>query len=58
MEDHSLLNRKIWGRLSSFGCGRGKGETHLHRMNITALIEKHSNEELFEKKSHRWTGTT
>ncbi|MCA0363055.1 MAG: ClbS/DfsB family four-helix bundle protein [Bacteroidetes bacterium] len=53
-----LLNRKIWEDYQGSGLKAVMEKLFKSHDNITALIEKHSNEELFEKKRYRWTGTT
>ena len=53
-----LLNRKIWEDFQASVLEEVKEKLIASHVNITALIEKHSNEELFEKKRYRWTGTT
>jgi len=52
------LNRWIWEKYSDMDLEEARKlfkETH-HQ--VRALVEKHSNEELFEKKRYKWTGTT
>lgn len=53
-----LLNRKIWEDYQGSVLETVMEKLFTSHVNITALIEKHSNEELFEKKRYRWTGTT
>ncbi|MBL0303747.1 MAG: ClbS/DfsB family four-helix bundle protein [Cytophagaceae bacterium] len=52
------LNRKIWEDYQGTVLEEVKEKLFTSHVNITTLIEKHSNDELFEKKRYRWTGTT
>ena len=53
-----LLNNKIWEDYQASVLEEVMEKLFTSHVNITALIEKYSNEELFEKKRYRWTGTT
>lgn len=52
------LNQKIWEhyRNTSYEESRSMFENSFN--DVFSIIEKHSNEELFEKKRYKWTGTT
>ena len=53
-----VLNRRIWEQYK--GTELNKAVTMLKKSHkdIVALIQKHSDEELFTKKKYTWTGTT
>lgn len=52
------LNRWIWEKYNDLELEEVKTnlDTSFHR--IRAIIEGHNNDELFEKKKYKWTGTT
>jgi hypothetical protein len=52
------LNRKIWQHYSKTDLEEIKQKLLHSHQELTQLIEKHSNEELFEKKRYKWTGST
>ncbi len=57
-KDTPALNRWIWGLYQTVDTAeviRLLNESH---QRMRALIEEHSDEELFEKKRYKWTGTT
>jgi len=52
------LNRKIWEKYSGHELNDIRKKFELTHYGIYSIIEKHSNQELFEKKRCKWTGTT
>jgi len=52
------LNWWIWEKYKDTPLEDSKKELKSSYLKIRNLIEKHSNEELFEKKRYKWTGTT
>lgn len=52
------LNRKIQERYAGTSLGEAKTALSDSYQQIRSTIEKHSNEELFEKKRYKWTGST
>lgn len=52
------LNRKIHGLYQRVSLLEIEALLKLSHANVHALIEKHSDEELFTKKMYKWTGST
>lgn len=52
------LNRKIWEKYRDHDLNEIRKKFENTHSRIYSIIEKHSNEELFEKKRYKWTGTT
>ncbi|MBD80688.1 MAG: hypothetical protein CL840_17370 [Crocinitomicaceae bacterium] len=52
------LNRKIWEDYCSIGLSEAKKLVDQSYRSVQDIINAHSNEELFEKKRYKWTGTT
>jgi len=52
------LNRWIWEKYQDTLLEDAKKDFKSSYHKVRSLIEKHSNEELFEKKRYKWTGTT
>lgn len=52
------LNRWIWEKYRNTSLEDAKSRFNESFHQIRALIERHSDEELFEKKRYKWTGTT
>jgi len=52
------LNRWIWEKYQETSLETALESLKSSYSDIRTLIEKHSNEELFEKKRYQWTGTT
>lgn len=52
------LNKWIWEKYKDTSVKDAKDNFKSSYKQIRKLIEKHSNEELFEKKKYKWTGTT
>lgn len=52
------LNHKIWEEYASYALHDIRNKLTGTHTQMTELIQKHSNEELFEKKRYPWTGTT
>lgn len=52
------LNRKIWESYKTTDLKTVRELLDKSFNNIQRIIEKHSNDELFEKKKYKWTGTT
>ncbi len=53
-----ILNRKIWEKYKGTELGKAIILLKASHQLIIALIEKHSDDELFTKKKYPWTGTT
>ena len=52
------LNKKIWEDYRNIKLEEAKELLDSSFLEVQQLITKHSNEELFEKKRYKWTGTT
>jgi len=52
------LNRWIWEKYLQTSLEAAKESFQQSYQQIRALIEKHTDEELFTKKKYKWTGTT
>ena len=52
------LNKWIWRNYQKSALDAIKQMLKDSHQKIQAIIEEHSNEELFEKKRYKWTGTT
>lgn len=52
------LNKKIQGKYSTTDLQTARKLLDKSFKEVLSLIEKHTNEELFEKKKYKWTGTT
>ena len=52
------LNRWIWEKYKDTPLADAKKDLKSSFIKIRSLIEKHNDEELFEKKRYKWTGTT
>jgi len=52
------LNRWIWEKYTDTPPAAAKNNLKSSFMQVRSLIEKHNDEELFEKKRYKWTGTT
>lgn len=52
------LNRKIWEDYRHMPLSKARKSFEKSHAEVMKLIEKHSNEELFEKKRYKWTGST
>ncbi len=52
------LNKWIWEKYNNISLEYAKKDIKSSYRKVRQLIEKHSNEELFEKKRYKWTGTT
>lgn len=52
------LNQKIWEKYQSTNLEESKRLFQQSFLEIRHIIENHTNEELFEKKRYKWTGTT
>lgn len=52
------LNRNIWEIYKAFSYVDVKKLLDASYSDIQKLIEKHSDQELFEKKKYKWTGST
>lgn len=57
-KDIPSLNKKIWEDYQSVSLQDAKNLLKNSFTKIQDIIEKHTNEELFEKKKYKWTGTT
>lgn len=56
--DTSKLNQKIWERYQGVSLTQIRAEFARSYQAVQALILKHNDEELFEKKRYHWTGST
>ncbi len=52
------LNKKIWEKYQNTSLKEGIALLNESFLQLRKLIESHSDEELFEKKRYKWTGTT
>lgn len=52
------LNKKIWEQYQNTSLAEAKALVKDSFDQVQQLIQKHSNEELFEKKRYKWTGST
>ncbi|MCZ2101207.1 MAG: ClbS/DfsB family four-helix bundle protein [Chitinophagales bacterium] len=57
-KDTPSLNKKIWEDYQRVSLKDSKNLLKNSYTEIQQIIEKHTNEELFEKKKYKWTGTT
>ena len=54
----SLLNRKIWKQYSNTPLIDMIEKVKVSHRTVMAIIKKHSDQELFEKRHYKWTGST
>ena len=52
------LNRSIWEKYKKTPLKKVRADLNRSYIQIQKIIDQHSNEELFEKKRYKWTGTT
>ena len=52
------LNKSIWEKYKGTPLNDAKQNCNSSYIKVRRLIEGHTNEELFEKKRYKWTGTT
>lgn len=52
------LNRKIWKDYAQIDLNEIRKRFNRSHKTVYKLIEQHSDEELFEKKRYKWTGST
>lgn len=52
------LNKWIWEKYQDVKLDTAKRKCRNSHKQLMAIIESHSNEELFEKKKYKWTGST
>ena len=52
------LNKWIWENYSSMELDEARELLEKSFKSVTKVIDKHSNEELFQKKRYKWTGST
>ena len=52
------LNLEIWKKWQDTSLAEAQSLLAQSHKDVTALIEQHSDEELFTKKLYQWTGTT
>lgn len=57
-KDTPLLNKAIWQKYQTTELSKVRSLLLKSFSEIQEIMEKHSNEELFEKKKYRWTGST
>lgn len=57
-KDSSRLNRDIWKMYQETNLEEARKLLADSSTAVQQIIEKHSNEDLFEKKRYKWTGTT
>ncbi|MFV0530284.1 MAG: ClbS/DfsB family four-helix bundle protein [Flavobacteriales bacterium] len=57
-KDTQKLNKKIWNDYQNVNLHEAKSLLNNSFEKIQKIIQTHSNEELFEKKRYKWTGTT
>ncbi|PTB96912.1 hypothetical protein C9994_05150 [Marivirga lumbricoides] len=52
------LNRNIWKKYRNVELKRVREDLNQSYQQLQKIVEQHSDEELFEKKRYKWTGTT
>ena len=52
------LNKEIWKRYCEVPLEKVREMLDASYLQLQEIIQKHTNEELFEKKRYHWTGTT
>ena len=57
-KDTPTLNKKIWEDYQNIDFEDIKNRLNNSHSELQKIIEQHTNEELFEKKKYKWTGTT
>ena len=57
-KDTPQLNRQIWEDYQNTSLGDVQKMLHTSYQQLQSVIQRHSNEELFEKKRYAWTGST
>lgn len=57
-KDTPQLNKKIWEDSQDITLSESKELLKSSYRKIQDIIDSHSNEELFEKKKYKWTGST
>lgn len=57
-KDTPALNKKIWEDYQNIDFEDIKNRLNNSHSELQKIIEQHTNEELFEKKKYKWTGTT
>lgn len=57
-KDTPALNKKIWEQYADTPLGETRSMLSGSFMQVRAIIERHSDKELFEKKRYKWTGST
>ena len=53
-----VLNRRIWEKYKGTDLKKAITSFKKSHKDVMALVEQHSNDELFTKKKYQWTGTT
>jgi len=56
--DTKELNKKIWIDYQNHDLKDIRASLNTSHKEVRAIIQKHTNEELFEKKRYPWTGTS
>jgi hypothetical protein len=57
-KDTSKLNHEIWEKYQETSLDEVRNQLLGSAAEIRKIIEQHSDEELFEKKRYKWTGST
>ncbi|MFT5886155.1 MAG: hypothetical protein ACI9IP_002619 [Arcticibacterium sp.] len=52
------LNKSIWERYIDMGLDEAQKHLEASHRDLREIMEGHSNDELFEKKRYKWTGST
>ena len=52
------LNKAIWEKYKGEGLEKARSMLNESHMKVMSLIQSHTDEELFEKKRYKWTGST
>lgn len=52
------LNRKIWKKYENLDSKKAQKMLDASYTTVQEIINKHTTQELFEKKKYKWTGTT
>ena len=57
-KDNPALNKHIWEKYQGTALPKALKKLNSSHQNMLSIIDAHTNEELFEKKRYKWTGST
>ncbi len=57
-KDTPALNKKIWEDYTQIPLEKVKSLFEQSHFEVQSIIERHTEEELFEKRKYKWTGST